>query len=70
MKEFKTYKTRKGNKHFEIEEDLPGVGWYLRVYNDQYICEYDFLQNTLEDAMDFALEEFNIEKDKWKEIIN
>ena len=70
MKKYKLYTTTKGENHFVIEEDLPDVGWYLRIYDNQNNCVADYLQDTFKDVMDFASEEFEIDNSNWKEIIN
>lgn len=67
MKEYKLYKTSKDEFHFEIEEDLPDVGWYLRVYDNHNHCIADYLQDTLKDAKDLATEKFEIDQANWKE---
>ena len=52
------------NLTFVIEEDLPEVGFYLYVYENGK-CINDFLQDSLEECKDFALQEFNVPKNSW-----
>lgn len=58
--------TAKQNKlRFEIEEDLPEIGWYLYVFDDNSTCINDYLQDSKQSAMDFALEEFDVPLNSW-----
>jgi hypothetical protein len=53
-------------RHFVIEQD-EAAGFYLYVYeNDR--CIRDDLQDTLEVAIDVALEDFGVPKDSWKRV--
>ena len=53
-------------KHFEIERD-PFVGFYLYVFEDDK-CTHDYLQDTLEIAIDCAWEDYGVSKDAWKKV--
>jgi hypothetical protein len=56
-------------KLFRIEEDLPEVGAYLYVYeNGKSVCDY--LQNSNKDCIDFALEQFGVPVDSWREMVS
>ena len=63
---FKKYQSHKANHRFVIKEDLPEVGCYLYVYDATGKCVADHLQDNLNSTMEFAQEEFNIEKDSWQ----
>ena len=53
-------------RRYEINYD-PFVGFYLVVYeNDKCIC--DHLQDTLEIAIECALEDYGVPKDLWKKV--
>jgi hypothetical protein len=45
---------------YKIEQDLPDVGVYLYVFNEQGKCIKDFLQSSEEAAKHFAFEEFDV----------
>jgi len=49
----------------EIEEDKPEVGAYLYVFMPDG-TQYDYLQNTILDCQEFALEEFEIPLNCWQ----
>ncbi|NGX46997.1 MAG: hypothetical protein K1000chlam3_00366 [Chlamydiae bacterium] len=51
---------------YEIKHD-PSVGFYLYVFeNDK--CIRDHLQDTLEMAMECALEDYGVPKNAWEKI--
>ncbi|AHJ96769.1 hypothetical protein [Hymenobacter swuensis] len=50
---------------FMIEEDLPEIGWYLFVYNQNQSCLFDYLQNSQELAKEFAQQEFGVPLSAW-----
>jgi len=52
--------------YYEIKED-PFVGFYLFVFKDNK-CIRDHLQDTLEIAIECALEEYGVPKNAWKKI--
>lgn len=52
---------------FIIEEDYPNVGAYLYVYTDN-ICIKDSLQNTVNDCIEIALEEYGVPITEWVKI--
>jgi len=54
-------------RNFRIEEDYPEVGAYLYVYENGK-CIYDYLQDSVKDCIEFALEEFGLPLDSWSEI--
>lgn len=59
--------TAKHNKQtFEIDEDLPGVGFNVYAYDSNGKNTHDYLQDTLEMAKKCALEEFGVPLDSWK----
>lgn len=63
----KYYKTAYKGKLFRIEKDNSEVGVYLYVYEDGK-CTYDYLQDSIEDCMEFAVEEFGVPINSWNEI--
>jgi hypothetical protein len=51
---------------FVIEADLPEVGAYLRIYvNDKDVADY--LQDSVQDCIDLAQEDFGVPMDEWSE---
>jgi len=50
---------------FVIEEDHPEVGWYLSTYNQDNCCVADYLQDSLEQAKEFAQQEFGVPLSAW-----
>jgi hypothetical protein len=57
------------NQTFEIIEDLPEVGFYLYIYDENNKCVADYLQNTEKDVKEFALKEFGVPLKSWTEKI-
>jgi hypothetical protein len=51
---------------FIIERD-EAVGFYLYVYENEY-CVRDYLQDTLELAIEMASEDYQVPKEAWKTI--
>jgi len=51
-------------RYYEIKHD-PSVGFYLYVFEGKK-CIRDYLQDTLELAMECALKNFGIPKDVWE----
>ena len=62
---FKTISVEHEGKIFRIEEDFPDVGAYLYIY-EKNKCIYDFLQNNVEDCIEFALEKFKLPVHLWE----
>jgi hypothetical protein len=55
------------DRTFVIEPDLPEVGAYLRIYeNGKDIA--DHLQDSVQDCIDFAREDFDVPTDAWCEM--
>jgi hypothetical protein len=52
---------------FLIEHDLLEVGAYLRVYENGKDTA-DHLQDSVQDCIEFALEEFSVPRDAWSEM--
>jgi hypothetical protein len=65
----KYYETEYHSRVFRIEEESPEVGAYLFVYENSK-CVYDYLQNSVEDCVEFAAEEFSVPIDSWNEIVS
>ena len=55
-------------RHYEIKHD-PSVGFYLYVFEDGK-CIRDYLQDTLELAMESAWKDFGVQKKSWKKVDN
>ena len=57
----------RGHERFEIVEDEPDVGFYVRRY-DTALGEatHDYLQDDLAVAKECALEEFGVEEYVWR----
>ncbi len=51
-----------------IEEDLPGVGFYLYLWKNG-VGLVDYLQDTVDICKEQAFEEFGIPMDSWYEVI-
>lgn len=51
-------------RHYEITFD-PKVGYYFYVFDGER-CVRDYLQDTFEDALDFAEQYYSIRKDNWR----
>jgi hypothetical protein len=66
-KQFKILQCKYKDNFFEIVEDLPNVGWYLRIFNKDMKCIADHLQNDFDSVTDFAFEEYGISKNSWIE---
>ena len=64
---FKTFTYSNDKYSFEIKEDLPGVGYYLYVYDQRKKCIEDHLQDTEKMVKEFAKEKFQIPFDAWTE---
>lgn len=54
------------SKHYEIMYN-PAVGFYLYVFEGNK-CIYDYLQDTLDLAMEYAWKDFDIPKNAWKKV--
>jgi hypothetical protein len=54
------------SRYYEIKHD-PLVGFYLYVFEDGK-CIRDYLQDTLELAMECAWEDFGVPKEAWKKV--
>ncbi|HLY68705.1 MAG TPA: hypothetical protein VKR53_03180 [Puia sp.] len=61
---WKAYAESFNSRHYEIKYD-PSVGFYLYVFEGDR-CIYDYLQDTLEIAMECAWEDFGVPKNAWK----
>ena len=53
-------------RHYEIKHD-PLVGFYLYVFEGDR-CVRDHLQDTLEIAIESALEDYGVPKDAWRKV--
>lgn len=54
------------SRHYEIKYD-PLAGFYLYVFEDGK-CIRDYLQDTLESAIECAWEDFGVPKEAWKKV--
>jgi len=50
---------------FEIEDDLPDLGWMVYVYDSEGKNTHDYLQDDLEMAQRCARDEFGVPYDAW-----
>ena len=66
-KNYRVLECKSKDRFFKIEEDLPDVGWYLKVFDKNMNCIADHLQNDLNAIIEFCLDEYGIEKNKWTE---
>lgn len=58
-----------GNKTYVIKPSLPEIGVYLWIYEDSRDIA-DYLQNSVQDCIDFAFEEFGVPTELWQEKIS
>lgn len=56
------------SRYYVIKSD-PQVGYYFYVFENGK-CIKDYLQDTLELTMEFALEDFGVPIDAWERIEN
>ena len=61
----KVWEARKDDWLYRIEEDLPGIGFYLRGY-EAGVDTFDYLQDTQAICVRFANEKFGVPTDAWK----
>lgn len=54
------------SRHYEIKQDSI-VGFYLYVFEGDK-CIHDYLQDTLETAMEYAWEDFGVQRDAWEKV--
>ncbi len=67
QKIFREWRAKWGKRSFVIEEDLPDIGFYLYVFeNDD--CLFDYLQDTFEIVVDQAWRQFRVPKDSWVKV--
>jgi len=64
-KQFEKYIVKTEKETFLIEEDLPEVGWYLHRVDQNGNTTHDYLQDSKLDAMEYALEIFQIPLNTW-----
>jgi hypothetical protein len=58
-----------GSRIYVIEPDIPEIGAYLRIYeNGRDVA--DHLQDSVEDCVEFAFEEFGVPTDVWQESVS
>lgn len=65
--EFKILEAVYNGMRFRIEEDFPEVGTYLLIYKNEE-CIKDYLQNSVRDCIEIALEEYEVPFIQWNEI--
>ncbi|MGE0669381.1 MAG: hypothetical protein AB7H48_00405 [Parachlamydiales bacterium] len=53
-------------RHYEIKLD-PSAGYYLYVYENSK-CIRDYLNDSLELALEYALEDFGVPLELWEKI--
>jgi hypothetical protein len=59
----KTFEATHDGRRFKIEED-GNAGFYVYVFEGEK-CTYDYLQDTLVLAKEFAREEFGVPEQAW-----
>jgi len=64
----KKYISRLKGQKFVIVEDLPEVGFYLYVFDENDKCIEDYLQDSLEESKLFAKDEFGVPIESWLKI--
>jgi len=67
--EFKKLISTYDSKTFIIEEDLPDIGAYLYVFEND-TCVYDSVQDNLRICIDVAFEKYQVPRDSWKDAEN
>ncbi len=63
--EYIELKAKQGKYEFLIKQDLPDIGWYLYVFENE-VSLFDTLQDDLDTLKDIAFEDFNCPRDIWK----
>lgn len=56
-----------GSNTYIIRPDLPEVGAYLYVFENEGRDVGDYLQDTIQICIEFAFEEFAVPMDAWRE---
>jgi len=67
MKKIIILTSEHNGKRYRIEEDFPEVGAYLYVFEGGK-CTRDYLQNSILDCKEIALEYFGVPVNNWIEI--
>ncbi|WP_458626447.1 hypothetical protein [Winogradskyella sp. PC D3.3] len=62
---FEKYIIKTNTETFLIEEDFPEVGWYLYKIDQNGKIINDYLQNSKDEAMNYAFEKFKIPVNDW-----
>jgi len=65
--EFTRLQSIQGEKQYIIEQDLPEIGWYLKVF-EKGSCVADHLQNDLETVISLADEQYSVPPNSWEKI--
>ena len=65
---YRKFITKHEGKEFTIEEDNPEVGFYLYIINKNTQEGFDYLLDSIELAKKYALDNFSVPLDSWKEI--
>lgn len=68
LTDMKKFNSKYDNRTFIIDEDLPGVGFYVYAYDRDGKNIHDFLQDDLDMAKRCALDEFGVPLDSWTEV--
>ncbi len=63
---FQCFETQLGDCQFKIEEDLPDVGWYLKVFKNGS-CVADHLQDSLDLVKEQAFEDYGVPLKSWEQ---
>lgn len=60
-----SYKATGNGRSFVIQFDSPEVGYYLYVFDESGRCTHDYLQDTLQAAIECATELFAVPANAW-----
>ena len=63
---FKRFQCEYKENRYIIEEESSEVGWYLYVFSKSGNCIADYLQDDFESVVEFANDEFQVPKEKWR----
>lgn len=61
------YTAKFNNRTFRTRTDLPEVGVYLLVFEEEK-CTYDYLQDSIQACIEFAKDEFGVPPEIWTRV--
>jgi hypothetical protein len=68
LTDMKKFISKYDNRTFIINEDFPGIGFYIYAYDRDGKNTHDYLQDDLDMAKLCALDEFGVPADSWTEV--